>query len=546
MADNTQDEPSHEQRLMWGAQLAEIYNISFPELATTFRTYGLSMDPTSFIQAIEGNTDTLPIACLAAMLHIIEMVTKNAREKERVQAEYSGEQEKYVESLSKRIDDSQNYINNLRRELDTRDFTINALIQATNNRDAPPVPTHALRRNTEDPEKFGGDEKDMVKKQDNYLQWKKALQLNHITDKEFFKEERDKVLHVIGCLNGTAARNNAMYIDSVLHHPNDIKLWKWNTVQYIFQKLDEQYQTINLKQVATIKFDKLFQHNTPFPQFLAEFHSLAISSGKNDEQMVEALKKKVSKGMALKFSNMEDPPAPDDFASWTTKGNKFWDNIVEFEHNFENKGEHNHQKGQTGNQPRTTSNGGDAMDLSRMKISKLSDADWKFCRENNLCFFCRLPGHSIGECKKRKRLLSNDDQGGRGHDNSRNSNSSRERSPGSNTGRGGYQAYGGYGQQTRGGYNQAPYGGFRGSAHGGSNRGGSDRGGSRLRVINDDDPITEWSTVSESSYISPPLPVTECEQSQPHHRNFQQQNRDFHHGEFPREPYPQYPRSGKE
>ncbi|KAI1004432.1 hypothetical protein K3495_g3779 [Podosphaera aphanis] len=93
---------------------------------------------------------------------------------------------------------------------------------------------------------------------------------------------------------GAAHENNRIYFDEAVKNPNDPKSWTWKTATQLFTSLDAQYETINLKLDASIKFVVLYQKKTPFPNFIALFQNLSQRRGKTEEQKVEAPKKKVS------------------------------------------------------------------------------------------------------------------------------------------------------------------------------------------------------------------------------------------------------------
>ncbi|KAI0996785.1 hypothetical protein K3495_g11401 [Podosphaera aphanis] len=219
----------------------------------------------------------------------------------------------------------------------------------------PQVPIHFCRIST-DPDKFDG-ESDVTKRQQSYVNWKPQLR---------------------------------------------------KTADQLFAALDSQYESVNLKLDASIKFDKLFQRKTPYPNFLATFQGLATRCGKTEEQKVEALKKKVSDEIAQQFRSLDEPPASDDFAGWVAKGSRFYENIQEYNHTLRNKGEGNrpHQNYSDRSNPPAKSGlpiseGGDKMDLDQATLFKLTDKEKNIRRENNLCFYCHEQGHSIGEREKK-------------------------------------------------------------------------------------------------------------------------------------------------
>jgi hypothetical protein len=99
--------------------------------------------------------------------------------------------------------------------------------------------------------------------------------------------------------------------------------------------LDRQYEILDLSLSASISFDKCFQRNCPFQNFLAEFISLAKKCKKTEGQKVEVLKKKVSKLITKALSTLDALPSRNDFTAWAAKCQTFYDNQQEYEHNHQ-------------------------------------------------------------------------------------------------------------------------------------------------------------------------------------------------------------------
>ncbi|KAI1006099.1 hypothetical protein K3495_g2121 [Podosphaera aphanis] len=199
------------------------------------------------------------------------------------------------------------------------------------------APLHSRRIST-DPDKFDERESDLMKRQQSYVNWKTQLRVCFGQNSSVFIHERITLLYIFGLLGGDAYENNRLYFEQFLAHPNGSIMWKWKTAEQLFAALDSQYETVNLQLDASIKFDKLYQRKTPFPNFLATFQSLATRCGKTEEQKVEALKKKVSDEIAQQFRSLDEPPASDDVTGWVAKGSRFYKNIQEYDHNLRNKG----------------------------------------------------------------------------------------------------------------------------------------------------------------------------------------------------------------
>jgi hypothetical protein len=112
----------------------------------------------------------------------------------------------------------------------------------------------------------------------------------------------------------------------VIQNPDDPSSWEWTIAEAVLAALDRQYETLDLSLSTSILFDKCFQKNWPFQNFLAEFVGLAKKCKKTEEQKVEALKKKVSESIAKALSTLDNPPSRNDFTAWAAKCQTFYNN----------------------------------------------------------------------------------------------------------------------------------------------------------------------------------------------------------------------------
>jgi hypothetical protein len=189
------------------------------------------------------------------------------------------------------------------------------------------VPRTSDRQISRDPELFSGNDKNIANHQETYGMWKSQVRLNFTQDLNAFNTEKYRIRHICGLLSGQAYQNNRDLLDTMTQHPDNPSFWEWATAEAVLTAYDRQYETLDLSLSASISFDKCFQRNRLFQNFLAKIISLAKKCKKTKEQKVKALKKKVSELIAKAFSTLDAPPSRNnDFTAWATKCQMFYDN----------------------------------------------------------------------------------------------------------------------------------------------------------------------------------------------------------------------------
>ena len=117
--------------------------------------------------------------------------------------------------------------------------------------------------------------------------------------------------------------------------------------------------------------------------------------------MVDALKEKITKELRTLLKSVLPAPARDDIATWVSHCNSFYENCQDFAH-LEKKATHNHHQNQNHHQKSTPAaplaDVGDPMDLDASRFQKK-----KLERQQNLCFYCKEPGHRVFECEAKKK-----------------------------------------------------------------------------------------------------------------------------------------------
>jgi len=370
----------------WEASLATVLESHFPAVAFAIQAGRVEYDPTLLIRKLQDNTGDQVVLALRSVMRIVD----NTLEQTVIERNHAQDQ----------LQHHQTELRNCQAELQRKSDLCDTL--STRLSSVLVTPSYP-KRLSKDPTPFDGEEKEIKKRQQTYVNWKSQLQLCFAQDSTQFNSEKVKILHAVGLIRGEAYDNNRAIFNYMTSHPDDVSSWTCSTSTALFATLDRQYETLDLKLDAGIDFDQLFQRKTPFPNFIAKFETLAYQCGKTEEQKVEALKKKISQELAEKLATLDNPPAANDYRSWVRKCRIFHDNIRIFEHN---------QLGKTGpNRPHTydrpprasaqISPAGDPMELDRTSLSRMSSENREYCRAHNLCFYCKEPGHGIDNCEKK-------------------------------------------------------------------------------------------------------------------------------------------------
>jgi hypothetical protein len=371
--------PIGNQAITWGTALASGLQ-DFPTIVHILNTEGLSSDPSALITFMG---DPATSQALYALLSSLDNAHTAARDE---------------------ITISQNQLRLVNEQL--RDATEQArsksalLDRLTERMTEAPISRTSDRRISRDPEPFSGDDKNIAHRQEIYANWKSQIRLNFAQDSNIFNTEKRRILHICGLLSSQAYQNNRDLLDTVTQHPDDPTSWEWTTAEAALTALDRQYETLDLSLSASIAFDKCYQKNRPFQNFLAEFTGLAKKCKKTEDQKVEALKKKVSEPIAKALSTLDNPPPRNDFVAWAAKCQTFYDNQQEYEHHHQLRTtpRQQHTPVLPPAQPRLPA--GDTMDLDA--LNKMKAEERQYCYTNGLCFYCKAPGHDVDNCEKKK------------------------------------------------------------------------------------------------------------------------------------------------
>jgi len=269
------------------------------------------------------------------------------------------------------------------------------------------------RRQSQDPEKFGGTEKDIAKRQQQYVNWRSQINRCFGVDRHIFDTEYRKIQHISGLLKDDAYDRTREYFDTVTEYPDDPEYWHWKTATEVFWALNDQYETMDLSQQASQDFDDLWMTNKPFQNFLAEFERLAHKCGKTQEQKVEALRVKVSQEVSDELAHQINVPVKSNFKGWADLCQKAYNSLENKKHvdklRAARPGGHRQQQNINRQQNSGTRaapspavpdhNTGDPMMLDAIRLPRPSREQ---CQALDLCFYCKKPGHRKDDCEERK------------------------------------------------------------------------------------------------------------------------------------------------
>ena len=206
----------------WGAALADAIEDAFPNVAAAVR-HGLAHDCSDFISTLRDNPNTAT-SQVGAMCHAVEVAMNHIINR-------NAELEIQITNLNNELSDLQKrYITTTER------LTKNQL----NNRPTGDRP----RRTTTDPKPFSGEEKDVAKRQTEYVNWRSHLVRAFSVDESTFTDEFIRLQHIAGLLEGTAYRLYRKKFDHIIDHRDNPSAWHWSTYKECLTELNKQYETL--------------------------------------------------------------------------------------------------------------------------------------------------------------------------------------------------------------------------------------------------------------------------------------------------------------
>ena len=382
--------PSIAERTAWGKALSNNIVDGFPRIAAIV-ALGVGADCASLISTVlANNTSTRQFN---AILEAIEDYIDHA---ERRNDTLLTEKDTEIAKKITQVEDQTLLIQNLAARLVSTGHV-----------------TPTSRRVSKDPQPFAGDNKDIAKRQQEYVNWCSQIRLVFLQDGDMFTTDMKKILHVAGLLTGDAQDVNRNDFDTIINNPHDPTMWKWLSIDAVFASLDIQFKTLDLSREASRDFDNLFMKGKPFQNFIAQFSTLAQKSGKTERQKVEALKLKVSDELQKATAIQINTPGAEAFEEWCSFYQRLYNNQRDYEHLQRRKQDHGYQPRNLLSLPHRTTvtpvpapapvPDGDPMILDaargQRELGRAQERQRR--RELNLCFYCGSPGHQVDECSEK-------------------------------------------------------------------------------------------------------------------------------------------------
>jgi hypothetical protein len=371
--------PSEQQR--WGAELATLFQEPFPNLAEAVRG-GVAADCAEPFKAQDPRLLALLTTLENAMHYLVDRGNTLQSQNTALQTDIDQKKDQII-----RLSDS--------------------LVNKT--------PVSSTTRKSKDPEKFGGTEKDISKRQKEYVNWRSQVMRCLNVDKTVFNSEYLRIMHVASLMTDSAYELHRIHFKTTTNHEYDPDRWHWKTTEDLFRDLNAQYETLDLSREARQKLDDLLMKNKPFPTFLAEFQALASQCGKTSEQMVEQLRIKVSQELFDEIAHKDDLPGPADFSTWCKLYQKIYDNLKTQKHVLKLRNSHPGASRPRQNSPQqssaltpqtmapqtqqNTATVGDPMVLDGAQGAPSREE----CFARGLCHYCKKPGHMKNDCEDKKR-----------------------------------------------------------------------------------------------------------------------------------------------
>ncbi|EXU94523.1 hypothetical protein X797_012406 [Metarhizium robertsii] len=302
--------------------------------------------------------------------------------------------------LRKEVQTLQDQNHDLRKEVATLDRVIDRVGSPKHTNDQLP------RRQTQDHTTFTAAEKDIEKRQEEYVGWRSKAMRNLAVDKAVYNTEFRRLQYIGSMLDGSAYALVRQSLDTITMNPDDARLWEWKTADDLIEFLNSQYETIDLDRTASRNFDNYFMTNEPFENFIAEFNKLAALAGKTNKQKVEALQLKVSDEVITEVMHRSGKPGNDDWPGWRRLCQDVYNDLEQSKHIRKMRSQREPCPGtafenpRPNNPPTLVAPIADAGEPMQLCASSASEARRRERQERGLCYYCGGT-HRIRDCQEK-------------------------------------------------------------------------------------------------------------------------------------------------
>jgi hypothetical protein len=411
------DTPPQDPQRQWALDFAEALQVGAPDLAGLIRMsedFKFVQDPADLIQHLQASAiqDPAPSALSTTIAQVMTLADHAYTQAAVNQADLDRVQQSHA-SLQQQNTNLQQENFNLRQQQLSLYQRLDG--QIPHQQDQP-----STRRLSTDPAKFLATETNISKRHQNFVTFQDKV-LNCIEqDSHIFNTDFKRIHYICTLLDGDAYEAIRDGLRTI-KKDTEQDTWTWRNHHALLKHLASLYATTDITFTAKMDLDKLTMGNTPFPTFHAVFNRLADRCKRQPIQKVEMLKQKVNRELLsnaiLKGLTIED----DDYEAWCKLFQTTWQGMEMIQHI--NSLSDNNKKGTTPHQaqkaPQITlpvtqhpsTPHPDAMDLSAFGQGPPNQGARrpppgvdvrKWCAENQLCFYCKTPGHMLANCNAKR------------------------------------------------------------------------------------------------------------------------------------------------
>lgn len=176
----------------------------------------------------------------------------------------------------------------------------------------------ATKSLAKDPTAFDASEKDAIKRNTEYENWRSKILIRLAQDSHEFTDELKKVLHIASLLTGSAWQSVQKGVTTILDNPTDQGRWTWASGVDLLAALDRTYRNFDAAAEADKRLTLLNQKDeySVFTDFITEFVTLCDRAEIDDATRVRYLRDKIN--ARIRKATVMQNPQPDraDWPGW--------------------------------------------------------------------------------------------------------------------------------------------------------------------------------------------------------------------------------------